>query len=111
MSAWKIAVRELYERGGSGTLAQLSASVTHQAMKEAIRRGMVKGPGKGTHGRVPYLLTALGAALAEGRLQMVVSVSSQGLWHRRHGSELVPRPTWLASLPTGIRLEQPCNAL
>jgi len=97
MSAWRLAVRELHAAGGAATLRQLSGDITRHAMDEAIRHGLVIGPGRGTHGLKPYRLTSDGARFAENRLAIV----------RRpeRASALVPRPTWLASLPDGVRLE------
>jgi len=98
MSAWRLAVRELHAAGGAATLRQLSGDITKAAMDEAIRHGLVAGPGRGTHGRKPYRLTATGIRLAENRLALV----------RRpeRASALVPRPTWLDSLPDDIRFER-----
>lgn len=98
MSAWRLAVRELHQHGGAATLSQLSGDITRHAMDEAIRHGLVQGPGRGTHGRKPYCLTPAGIRLAENRLALV----------RRpeRASALVPRPTWLDSLPDDIRLNR-----
>lgn len=107
MSAWRLAVRELYAAGGECHRARMSGDITRAALDEAARRGMIEAPGK--NGDRIYRLTADGWALAQNRLAMVVRRTGTFDLGRPVGSVLVPRPTWLASLPTGIRLEQQCS--
>ena len=106
MSAWRLVIQALHEHGGSATAAAMPCEVDRHALREAVRRGFVAGPGKGSNGDGHYRLTRLGVALAENRVAMVPRVSSAGHLHRVSGSAMVPRPTWLASLPDDIRLNR-----
>lgn len=106
MSAWRIVVQELYERGGSAAAARLPFEVDRHALERAIRRRMVQGPGKGSNGAGEYRLTDLGLSLAQNRVVLVPRCPSAGHPNRVRGSDLVARPTWLASLPDDIRLNR-----
>lgn len=114
MSAWRLVVRELYERGPlRGTEVRSlfkSEELTgpYTALQTAARMGLVRSPGRGTN--QPYTLTDAGRAMVENRLAAVVPKYRTGRQKggRPQGTQLVLRPTWLASLPPAneIRLRQ-----
>lgn len=113
MSAWRLVVRELYLRGPLQGVAIrslfTSQSLTgpYQALRTAAHMGLVRPPGRGTN--KPYTLTEAGQSLVENRLAAVVPEYRTGRPRggRPRGTQLVLRPTWLASLPptNEIRLQ------
>jgi hypothetical protein len=109
MSAWRLAVRELYERGPT-SLQQLELrQLTSGALVQGMGLGLIKGPGRSGRPGSLYALTEAGHALAQGRMQCVIKRAGHlGInGGRARGTVRVLRPTWLASLPpaNAIRLQ------
>lgn len=97
MSAWRLAVRALYELGPS-TSAQVELHIggvnAWTALRDAQALGLVVSPGRGRLGL--WSLSPLGVDWCEGRV-IQIEVRPGG---RRWVS------TWLSSLPRGLSLDR-----
>jgi hypothetical protein len=96
MSAWRIVVRHLYALGGSGTAKGaggdfLTPYQAGNALEIAAKHGLVKGPGSG---KCVWSLTERGIDWCENRVNDVYLRPGGLCWI----------PTWLSSLPRGIRI-------
>lgn len=93
MSAWKLAVRAVFERGPLRS-DQVDRCVA-EGMSKAVELGFLVGAGRaGRLGRGTYRLTEKGELLALGKLEMRHVPGEPG----KRGP-LRARPTWLAALP------------
>lgn len=89
MSAWRVALAELYRLGGAADGSQIG----DPAGRDGLRRHGLAEPVK-PRGKSLWKITPRGIAVAEGRIAMI-----------RNG----PHPTkwvvtWLESLPRGVRI-------
>ena len=110
MSAWRLVVRELYERGPLTAAQIMTDAVGGSGLARARQLGLVSQcPGRGGNfPDEPCHLTAEGIAYMEGRMVCITRfVPHPGTKKRGKGSTAVVRPTWLASLPdrTGLMLQ------
>jgi len=101
MSAWKLVIRELHARGPLRSAQCMSVAHPSSALEQAEAHGMATFDGP--HPLQAWRLTDKGRAFAEGRLVLQTRVTLTG------GADVsrryVPRATWLASLPVGVRLQ------
>jgi len=96
VSAWRLAARDLYENGGSGTWSDVP---DYKALRALVRLGLATNTGTNRSGKGSpdvWTLTQLGRDYCEGRIAVE---TARGF--KRHKVQA----TWLASLPKGIRLE------
>lgn len=105
MSGWRLAVRELADRGGTLDIADFRTVDNANNHLQHLRRwGMVTGPKRGGGGPWVYTLTPKGWRLASGRLEPLNLTNQTGRGDPRHcaTTSTVPRPhpsanptTWL----------------
>ena len=110
MSAWRLVVRELYERGPLRFEQFLTCADSYRTINHAQKLGLVTRIGR--HGKSPaqkYRLTPLGEAFAAGRVACVIRTFGQAGTNggRMAGTTQTFRPTWVSSLPmpNTIRLQ------
>jgi hypothetical protein len=96
MSAWRLAVRALYDHGPA-TSQQVELRIggvyAHKALSAAVAYGLVHSPGK-NNGTACWSLTPLGVDWCEGRVTQVEVRPGGRRW----------AATWLSSLPRDIRI-------
>lgn len=119
MSAWKIAVHELYKNGGTANLRRLQMTlggtdISDGSLRVAIRLGLVVLNGKhSVKGQRPhslFSLTTKGKLWCQGKL-----IDGRGIGTARNGKALGFMATWLLALPEGVHVtetrsfwQQPC---
>lgn len=94
MSAWRLMLSELYERGPlfANQFRHYGKSLPHQAFATALRLGLAIG--RINNGNVrPYELTDVGRDVIEGRAVVVCDPPM------KRGGKLRVRPTWISALP------------
>lgn len=110
MSAWKLATRALFLLGGVATAREVDEAngftfCVHSALTAAARYGLVQSEGRrGGRELNRWSLTAKGLDWCEHRLRTLpVHRQPQGARSRGYiGLRFLP--TWLSSLPRGVRL-------
>jgi hypothetical protein len=101
MSAWRLAVRTLYEIGPSTSLrvdVYAGGVDVKNALTQAAKLGLVHSPGR--NGSGVWSLTQLGVDWCEGRAVELLAPRTRG----SVGQRMRFAATWLSSLPRGIRL-------
>lgn len=104
MSAWRVAAKAIYARGGiamSKELHELSGS-PFGPLQELLRMKLATSTGKNGNQAALYTLTPKGVAFVEGRLE-VIRRPHNG--YGRKTRQMVWKATWIDSLPRGLRLE------
>jgi hypothetical protein len=101
MSQWRLDVRKLYELGGeapTSAIDEVRAVTATRGLQRAKLLGLVDGGGKqgGTRKNATWRLTPLGRAFAENRVEPA--------GHFHCGIKTWFKPTWLSSLPQGVRI-------
>jgi hypothetical protein len=110
VSTWRTVTRALYELGGAATVEEIECRVGGicsggDALAQAALHGLVKGPGKSGGGNLrPWHLTQKGIDWCEGRLRERQGPKKTGI---PGAGRMRWFPTWLSSLPRGIRITTP----
>ena len=103
MSAWRLVVRELYERGPLASRQFVGVPDAHSALRRARQLGLVESPGRGgARGYKPWAITELGRAYCEGRAVLeTLFVPHPGTRARAKGSVCVINVPRLADQSVG----------
>lgn len=101
MSAWLLATREVHEAGGRMLVREMYAPLNE--ISRARRQGLLEPGVRGPHAHVA-VLTPLGRAVCEGKVEAYVPYTPKVNGGRAPGTHRRWRATWLAALPEGVRL-------
>jgi hypothetical protein len=90
MSAWRLALQQLHQAGGSALPHDFG---DEGGRCQLARMGLAVSPGRFVTDQ-PWRITPMGVEVAEGRLQRIVRRQAPSRW----------AATWLRALPVGVSL-------